>query len=46
MIVQVDDVDAVTLAVFNPSGIHFPGIIMYDGSDDPAPFTWHWPERV
>lgn len=38
--------DHASLAVLNPTGIHFNLSVPYDGSDNPAPFTWHWPERV
>jgi len=44
------DLQRVGLMVMNPTGIHFrplsEGGAKYDGSDDPAPYTWHWPERV
>lgn len=40
------DTPPVALCVFNPTGLHFVFNIPYDGSDDPAPGTWHWPERV
>lgn len=36
----------VSLVVFNPTGQHYVFNIPYDGSPDPAPGTWHWPERV
>lgn len=40
----------VGLMVINPTGVHFrplaDGGAVYDGSDEPAPYTWHWPERV
>lgn len=34
-----------TMTVFTPQG-HFTNTGPYDGSEDPAPGTWHWPERV
>lgn len=44
------DDQLVGLMVKNPTGIHFrplaDGGARYDGSDDPGPYTWHWPERV
>lgn len=40
----------VGLVVKNPTGFFFyplqAGGCEYDGSDDPAGGTWHWPERV
>lgn len=41
----------VGLMVKNPTGIHFRplaenGGVAYDGSEKPAPYTWHWPERA
>lgn len=44
--VRDDDEDqCVALAVLNPSGMFFNGLIDYDGSADRGG-TWHWPERV
>ena len=39
-------VQAVTLCIFNPTGLHFRDMVPYDGSPTPKPGTWHWPERV
>jgi hypothetical protein len=39
-------VQAVTLCIFNPTGLHFRDMVPYDGSPTPTPGTWHWPERV
>lgn len=40
----------VGLMVKNPTGLFFhslaDGGCKYDGSEDPAGGTWHWPERV
>ncbi len=40
----------VGLMVINPTGLFFhslaDGGAAYDGSEDPAGGTWHWPERV
>lgn len=40
----------VGLMVKNPTGLFFhslaDGGCAYDGSEDPAGGTWHWPERV
>lgn len=33
----------VSLAVFNPTGLHFDESVSYDASG--AGGTWHWPER-
>lgn len=46
-----DPEQRVGLMVKNPTGIHFRplsenGGVAYDGSENPAPYTWHWPERV
>jgi hypothetical protein len=35
-----------SLVVFNPTGLHFVHDIPYDGSEEPKPGTWHWPERM
>lgn len=44
------DVGRVGLMVKNPTGLFFrslaDGGCAYDGSEDPAGGTWHWPERV
>lgn len=48
----VDGIGAarVGLMVKNPTGLFFhslaAGGVAYDGSEDPAGGTWHWPERV
>jgi hypothetical protein len=48
----VDGIGAsrVGLMVKNPTGLFFhslaDGGCAYDGSEDPAGGTWHWPERV
>lgn len=38
------------LTAFNPTGLFFYSLkaagCPYDGSEDPAGGTWHWPERV
>lgn len=44
IITEVTNATTVSLAVLNPTGIHFAQAIKRD--DDKAPFTWHWPERV
>lgn len=40
----------VGLVVKNPTGLFFhpvaAGGVEYDGSENPAGGTWHWPERV
>jgi len=40
----------VGLMVANPTGVHFrplaDGGAEYDDASEPAPMTWHWPERV
>lgn len=40
----------VGLMVKNPTGLFFhclaSGGVRYDGSEDPAGGTWHWPERA
>jgi len=33
----------VSLAVFNPTGIHFRNEVTHDEGQTPG--TWHWPER-
>lgn len=44
------DLDTIGLMVKNPTGIFFhslaDGGVPYDGSEDPAGGTWHWPERA
>jgi hypothetical protein len=49
-ITEVQASDVVGLMVVNPTGIHFrplaEGGAALDESDNPAPYTWHWPERV
>jgi hypothetical protein len=44
------DETRVGLMVKNPTGLFFhslaAGGCAYDGSEDPAGGTWHWPERV
>lgn len=55
LVIEVGEPDPVTgippigLCVFNPTGFHFrplPEGVKYDGDEDPAGFTWHWPERA
>lgn len=36
----------VGVCVLNPTGLFFNRGIPYDGSPNPKPGTWHWPERV
>ena len=38
------DAETVTLAVLNPTGIHFAPDVPH--SEEPESYTWHWPERV
>lgn len=42
--------EKVGLFVVNPTGIHFrplaEGGAVYDDAENPAPYTWHWPERA
>lgn len=46
----MDARSVVGLMVKNPTGMFFhslaDGGCAYDGSEDPAGGTWHWPERV
>lgn len=41
---------AIGLMVKNPTGLFFhslaDGGVLYDGSENPAGGTWHWPERA
>lgn len=37
--------DACSLAILNPTGMFF-NQCLYDGAEQPAAGTWHWPERV
>lgn len=45
-----DAQNRVGLMVMNPTGLFFHSLAAggceYDGSEDPAGGTWHWPERV
>jgi hypothetical protein len=45
-----DPAQRVGLMVKNPTGLFFhslaDGGCVYDGREDPAGGTWHWPERV
>lgn len=47
---SMDARSVVGLMVKNPTGLFFhslaAGGVPYDGSEDPAGGTWHWPERV
>lgn len=53
-VTEVDSVHAdlglVGLMVMNPTGLFFHSLAdggsTYDGGEDPAGGTWHWPERV
>jgi hypothetical protein len=45
IITEVPTNDACALAVFNPTGMFF-NRALYDGSENPAGGTWHWPEQV
>lgn len=36
--------DAVSLAIFNPTGLYFQTVVEHD--EKAAPGTWRWPPRV
>lgn len=38
-----DNVNPVDLTVFTPTGDMRPAQVAYDGSEQPASGTWHWP---
>ena len=45
ILTDVPSDDACSMAVFNPTGLYF-NKVPYDGGQDPAGGTWHWPERT
>lgn len=45
IITKVLEDETVILTVLSPTGMHIAGPLVPDHSDEPAPYTWHWPER-